>query len=86
MVRLLPKPLKTRPWFLGRTRNIRDVTINDIVRLPETSAYLLFTDVEYTDGDPDTYLLALSMESGEKAEAFMRERREGVLARVSGNG
>ena len=84
VVKLLPKLLKTRPWFLGRTRNIRDVTLNDIVHLPGSSAHLLFADVEYTDSDPDMYLLALSMAASEKADAFMHERPEGVLARVNG--
>ena len=84
VIRLIPKPLKTRPWFLGRTRNIRDVTINDRVQLPETSSYLMFTDIEYTDGDPDTYLIGLSLASGEKAETILRDSREGVLARVVG--
>jgi maltose alpha-D-glucosyltransferase/alpha-amylase len=84
VVTLLPKALKTRSWFLGRTRNIRDVTIQDMVRLPQTSAYILFTYIEYTDGDPETYLLGLSLASGEKAETLLRENREGVLARVVG--
>jgi maltose alpha-D-glucosyltransferase / alpha-amylase len=84
VVRLLAKPLKARPWFLGRNRNIRDVTINDRIMLPDTSAYFLITDIEYTDGDPDTYLLALSIASGEQAEAILRDNREGVLARVAG--
>jgi maltose alpha-D-glucosyltransferase / alpha-amylase len=84
VVRLIPRPLKARSWFLGRNRTIRDVTINDRIQLPETQAYLLMTDIEYTDGDPDVYLLGLSLASGEKAEALLRENREGILARVAG--
>jgi maltose alpha-D-glucosyltransferase/alpha-amylase len=82
--RLLPRLLPGRPWFMGRNRTIRDVTIGEAIRLPQTQSYLLLTDVEYTDGDPDDYLIGLSIASGEKAEAMVRENREAVLARITG--
>jgi maltose alpha-D-glucosyltransferase/alpha-amylase len=84
VVNLLPKALKTRPWFLGRNRTLRDVTIMDLVRLPDTASYLLLTDIEYSDGDPDTYLIALSLAGGEKAETLIHDNPEGILAKVSG--
>jgi maltose alpha-D-glucosyltransferase/alpha-amylase len=76
--------LPSRTWFLGRNRTLRDVVINDVVPLPESSSYLLFTDIEYTDGDPDTYLIALAVATGERAEAILRDNRDGVLARIAG--
>ncbi|HVZ18571.1 MAG TPA: hypothetical protein VG897_15735, partial [Terriglobales bacterium] len=82
--RLLPVLLPSRSWFLGRNRTLRDVVIRDVVPLIESSSYLLLTDIEYTDGDPDTYLIALSIATGEKADAVLRDNREGVLARVAG--
>jgi maltose alpha-D-glucosyltransferase/alpha-amylase len=84
VVRFLPKVLRTRPWFLGRYRNLRDIAINDMVRLPDTSAYLLLTDIEYSDGDPDTYLIALSLAGGERAQTVVHDNPESVLATVSG--
>ena len=84
IARLLPRVLPSRTWFLGRNRNVRDVTINDIVALPDSQSYLLLTDIEYTDGDPDTYLIALAIASSEKAEAILRDNRDSVLARVAG--
>ena len=84
ITRLLPRLLPNRAWFLGRNRYIREVNISEVIRIPETRSYLLLTDVEYVDGDPDTYLLALSLASGETAEAMLRDNREGILARVSG--
>ncbi len=84
IVRLLPKVLKTRPWFLGRTRDIRDISIEEVVHLPETSSYLMVADLEYTDGDPEKYVIALSAASGEKAERILHDNREGVLATVNG--
>jgi len=84
IARLLPRLLPTRTWFLGRNRTVRDVTINDAVPMQDASAYLLTTDIEYTDGDPDTYLLTLSIAAGEKAETLLRENRDSILARVAG--
>ena len=41
--------------------------------LPETSAHLLFLSVEYGDGDPEIYLVPISVAIGEKAEAILRD-------------
>jgi len=84
IARLLPRVLPSRAWFLGRSRTVRDVTITDAVRVPDSSAYMLFTDIEYTDGDPDTYLINLAIATGEKAEAVLRDNRDAVLARIQG--
>jgi maltose alpha-D-glucosyltransferase/alpha-amylase len=84
IAKLLPSVLPSRTWFLGRNRTLRDVSINDVVPVPESSSYLLLTDIEYTDGDPDTYLIALAIATGEKAEAILRDNRDSVLARIAG--
>jgi maltose alpha-D-glucosyltransferase/alpha-amylase len=84
VTRLLAQLLPGRTWFLGRSRTIRDVSVADVVPLPETSAYIVLTHIEYTDGDPDTYLLALSIGTGEKAETALREHPDGILARIQG--
>ena len=84
IARLLPRLLPSRTWFLGRNRSVRDITINDVIRLPESSAFVLLADIEYTDGDPDTYLLTLSIATGDKAEGIVRDNRDAVLARIAG--
>ena len=84
--RLIPKLLPSRSWFLGRNRNIRNVEINEMIPIVKDKSYVLLLDVEYTDGDPDTYLIALSFASGEKAEGMLRDNCEGILAKVRGMG
>jgi maltose alpha-D-glucosyltransferase/alpha-amylase len=81
--KLLPRLMPGRPWFMGRNRHIRNVTISETISLTPQS-YLLLTDVEYTDGDPDVYLIALSLVSGEKAETMLKEKRETILAKIQG--
>ena len=79
-----PRMLPQRPWFLGRGRTITAVNVHDIVALPDTSAHLLFVDVDYADADTETYLVPLSVATGEKADSILRERPESVLARLEG--
>ncbi len=82
--RVAPRLLPQRPWFLGKGRTITAVNVHDIVALPETTAHLLFVDVDYADADTETYLVPLSVASGETAETILRERPESILARLDG--
>ncbi len=82
LARYLPYFLKTRRWFLGKRLRMRFAEIQEIIRFPETSSYLLFIRVEYSDADPEVYMLSLSLARGERAEQIMRETPEYVLCRV----
>ncbi len=83
---LIPSMLRSRPWFLGKRRYITRVELQNVLALPETSAHLLFLNVEYGDGDPEVYLVPISVATGDKSEAILRERPEVVLARLDGPG
>ncbi len=52
----------------------------------EAVVYLTFVQVEYTEGDAQTYVLPLAEASGERAETLCRERPGAVLARVQARG
>jgi maltose alpha-D-glucosyltransferase/alpha-amylase len=80
--KVAPPLLRKRPWFLGKDRTITGVNVRDLIALPETSAHLLFVDVDYTDADRETYLVPLSVATGEKTEEILREHSESVLAKV----
>ena len=80
--RLLPGVLTTRPWFQGRGRTIRNLDLGDVIPLPNTGAYVVLLSVEYADGEPETYLTPLSVASGEKADALLRDHPEVVLAKL----
>ncbi len=82
----IPSMLRSRPWFLGKRRYITRVALQNVLALPETSAHLLFLNVEYGDGDPEVYLVPISVATGDKSEAILRERPEVVLARLDGPG
>jgi maltose alpha-D-glucosyltransferase / alpha-amylase len=62
---VLPAFLRTRRWFGGKARRIRSVDIADTVRIAydAQSAFLLFADVSYSEGAPETYTLPLTFVS-----------------------
>ena len=84
IAKLLPAILRRRSWFAKKHRTIRQVRIHDVISLPQTSAHILLVNLEYTDGEPETFTIPLSLATGEQAETILRERLHTVLARVKG--
>ncbi|HEY3768173.1 MAG TPA: alpha-amylase family glycosyl hydrolase, partial [Candidatus Angelobacter sp.] len=84
IARLLPRILRTRPWFASKKRTIRQVNIADVIPLPETRAYILLVNVEYTDGEPDIITIPLSLATGDQAETILRDKLHTVLAKLQG--
>jgi maltose alpha-D-glucosyltransferase/alpha-amylase len=50
--------------------------------LPEPGAYLAFMQVDYTDGDAETYVLPVACVWGERATLLQRDRPQAVIAAV----
>ena len=63
--RMLPVFLRGRRWFRGGQRAIRLAEIYEVVAFPKSRSYLLLIRVEYGEGDPEIFTLALSLEAGE---------------------
>jgi maltose alpha-D-glucosyltransferase/alpha-amylase len=84
IARLLPRMLRARPWFASKKRTIRQVIIADVIPLPETSAHILLVNIEYTDGEPDTLTIPLSLATGDQAETILRDQLHAVLAKLQG--
>ncbi len=68
LLRRLPAYLATRRWFQGKDRTVRTIEALDTIPIPETSAQMLLGQVEYTDGDPEIYVMPASVATGEAAE------------------
>ena len=82
---ILPRFLRARRWFGGKARPIQSAEIVDVVPIHHASptAYVALVQVEYTEGDPETYVLLLAFASAE-AEAAAVEQHEprAVMARL----
>ncbi len=82
MERLIPSFVRVRRWFLGGGRTLRSTEIVTAVPVPNTPSRLLFVRCNYADGDPDLYLLPLSVATGERASKLLNESPDLVLARL----
>ncbi|MDY6855045.1 MAG: maltose alpha-D-glucosyltransferase, partial [Thermodesulfobacteriota bacterium] len=81
---ILPRYLKDCRWFGGKARRIQRTTIveNIILKTPLQDTWMLFLEVVYSEGLPDTYLVPLSFASKERCEKIMRESPKAVICRV----
>jgi maltose alpha-D-glucosyltransferase/alpha-amylase len=52
--------LPTRRWFGGKARTITSVQVRDAVELPNDARFVML-DVEFSDGEPQTYLLPMAV-------------------------
>src|SRR5690349_19950380 len=67
-----PGYLRERRWFRGKTRPVRGATITDAVPVGEhavggPAGYLTMVEVEFADGEPETYVLPLTAEGRRRA-------------------
>ncbi len=83
---VIPGMLRARPWFLGKRRYITGLRLHRVLDLPETTAHLLLLSVQYGDGDPEVYLVPISVATGDQSEAILRDHPDVVLARLDGPG
>jgi len=76
--------IRGRRWFRGKARASWGLQILDIIPIhsPEFAASLVLIGVEYTEGDPETYILPLTSAPAEQADEIMAEYPHAVIARL----
>ncbi|HEX7193059.1 MAG TPA: putative maltokinase, partial [Thermoanaerobaculia bacterium] len=75
--RAIARYIRSRRWFGGKTRTIANVKVRDHVPLAPSSVLALLT-LEYTDAEPDTYVLPLGITQARRAD----EKIETLIARL----
>jgi maltose alpha-D-glucosyltransferase / alpha-amylase len=77
--------LQDQRWFGGKARQIKSTTFAEIVPLSanSTEACLTQVQVEYTEEDPELYILPLAFASGEQADRVRKSSSACVLAEVT---
>ena len=86
LARALPRYLAERRWFLGKGRRIRDLRIAHAIALADdaTAPRLCVVEVDFSDGEPDRYVLLLAYD---RPEAVGRALATGsVIARTADGG
>ena len=79
---MLPAFFKTRRWFGGKARRIKGVEVLDAipVPVPRGTAFLTLMQVEYTEGDAETYVVTLGFATGDRAAQLLEHERHQVVA------
>src|SRR5262249_12705917 len=78
---ILPAYLRTCRWFGAKARNIREMRIIEQIPVADDAGQLWLLQVDYTDGIPDIYSLAVQLEAGPTAEALGRTNPQAIIAR-----
>jgi len=78
---LLPY-IKQRRWFGGKARNVQRAVVKNLVRLPLRSnvTYICLVNIEYTEGEPETYVLPLGLADGAKADSILQNSPKAAIA------
>jgi maltose alpha-D-glucosyltransferase/alpha-amylase len=81
---LLPGYLQPWRWFGGKARQIRSAVLTEVVRFPYDAsvAYWTWLAVAYEEGEPETYVLPLTIAVGPRTEDVQQRAPQAVLARV----
>src|SRR5262249_54387503 len=77
--------IQTQRWFGGKARQIKSVSFVEGVPISFDSADASITQiqVEYTEEDPEIYVLPLAFATGERAEQMCEASPNPVLARIT---
>jgi maltose alpha-D-glucosyltransferase/alpha-amylase len=81
---VLQNYLRVRRWFRGKARDIYSSQILDVIPMhsPQATAYVVLIQVNYMDGEPETYVMPLSIVAAEQKRAIRSEQPQAVVARL----
>lgn len=81
---ILPAYLRKCRWFGSKSRTIGRVSLRDHfpIKLGSRLSFLAFVRVHFTEGPSETYLLPLSLASGEAAFRLREDHPEAVISKV----
>lgn len=71
-------------WFGGKARNARGASIQEIVPFPfhAEQAFFIVLKVEYTEGEPELYLLPVAFARGEPVSQLLADTTRPVIASI----
>jgi maltose alpha-D-glucosyltransferase/alpha-amylase len=84
---ILPRYLRARRWFGGKTRGVKSAGLTDVVPMPADRplALISLVTVEYREGDPETYALPLTFALGDEAERLRRDAPHAIVGKLRVN-
>ncbi|HEX6350368.1 MAG TPA: maltose alpha-D-glucosyltransferase [Candidatus Dormibacteraeota bacterium] len=81
---ILPSYISSRRWFGAKSRRLRSVRIVDDVPVPHGlgTTHVAVTEIQYSEGEPDCYLLPLDVAAGPLAGQVWERAPWAVVARI----
>jgi maltose alpha-D-glucosyltransferase/alpha-amylase len=81
---VLQNYIKGRRWFRSKARDIQFAQVKDIIpiHLPEYPAYFVLIQINYVEGEPETYAVPLSVIPAEQLRAIRSEQPQAIVARL----
>ncbi|MGH9639034.1 MAG: maltose alpha-D-glucosyltransferase, partial [Bryobacteraceae bacterium] len=79
---VLPRYVAAQRWFLGRNRRLRSFRILEAIPIIPKKYVLLLVWIDYTSGDPETYVLALGTAPMEEAREIQTRHPGCSIAQI----
>ncbi len=85
---LLLDYIKSRRWFRGKAREAWSAEIQDIIplRLDSSNAYIILFQVDYLEGEPETYVIPVATAPVEKEGKISGDYPNAIIAKLSQRG
>jgi len=82
--RTLRDYMRGRRWFRGKAREIRSVDIKDVIpmRFGQSTTYIVLIEVDYTEGEAETYVVPLTTAVSDKSGELMKEYPYALVANL----
>jgi len=76
--------IRQRRWFGGKARYIRSSEIQDVIAIPlnTSEAHLILIRLEYSEGEPETYLVPITFALEERASRVIGELPQAIIAHL----
>jgi len=76
--------IRQRRWFSGKARYIRSSEIEDVIPIPygNSTAHIILIRIDYSEGEPETYLVPVTLAWGEEAGRVTDEVPQAVIAHL----
>ena len=82
LVQAVMRYLRSRRWFAAKARTISNVTLREVVPTARKASHLAMINVEYTDGEPELYLLPLGITQARRSDEQESTRTTTLIARL----
>jgi maltose alpha-D-glucosyltransferase/alpha-amylase len=74
--------VSNRRWYRSKARTTRASTVVDVIpmRFGESTAYFVLLEIEFTDGEPETYAVPLMVSDAVEASSLASEKAHAMVA------